>query len=245
MTSAPAAILARSGLPSKGSVRSSAPTSFGSMSLSDVGSWPCFRRYRWAARPRNVERRRASQRAAARAACSIAGASISTPMWLSRVIRPLAVDRQLSIAQPREQSPVGWRAGQGIKVATKDAWPARLRLAEPFIPQERLDLRQPLLIRPDARGDLGLAQAQHAAQRLGREVLGEQRGDLLEREPQVLEGDDPVQARELRGGVEAVAAGEVDAGRLEQADLVVVAQHLDGYARQAREVPDLKHAGSP
>jgi hypothetical protein len=75
----------------------------------------------------------------------------------------------------------------------------------------------------DLRVDLGPAQPEPAAQ---------------------LGGGDPVQLGKLARLVEAVSAGRVDAGGLEQPDRVVVAQHPDRDPAVALELSDAEHGGS-
>src|SRR5262249_48235133 len=76
---------------------------------------------------------------------------------------------------------------------------------------------------PDAARQLLMPQAPHAADLFGRYVVGDQAADLAQREPEIPEDEDAVEALELRGRIEAVAIRALDARRAEQPDLVIVA----------------------
>ena len=63
---------------------------------------------------------------------------------------------------------------------------------------------------------------QHLVHLLGRQIVCQQAGDLLERETQILQRQDAMQARQLVERVVAVAGKVIDFDRLEQANLIVV-----------------------
>jgi hypothetical protein len=108
-------------------------------------------------------------------------------------------------------------------------------------PQPGLDLREPGRPRGQRGFELRAPQRQHAAHLLDRDLVGQQRRHLLEGEPEVLQRDDPVEPRQLARRVAAVAGRGVDAGRAQQPDRVVVAQHPDRHPAVAGEVADREH----
>ena len=83
--------------------------------------------------------------------------------------------------------------------------------------------------------------AEHAADLVEDDVFGQRLADLLQGEAQVLQRQDAVQARELGGGVVAVAGRRIDRLGFEQPDVRVVAQLADRGLRDAGEVADLEH----
>jgi hypothetical protein len=70
------------------------------------------------------------------------------------------------------------------------------------------------------------------------DVVVDDGGDLVEGEPQILEGHHPVESGELLDGVAPVAGERIDGRRPEQADGVVVAQHPHRHAAGPGEVSD-------
>jgi hypothetical protein len=99
-----------------------------------------------------------------------------------------------------------------------------------------LDISQPLLDPGQSRllflhplPNLGLLQPQHTADLFRRQVVFEQLVDLIQRKPQILQGQDAVEPGQLAGRVVAVTGKVVYLRRLEQTDLVVVAQCLYCY----------------
>jgi hypothetical protein len=73
--------------------------------------------------------------------------------------------------------------------------------------------------------DLGLAHAQHAPELLERRLVVEEVADLVQAEAEIPQRKQPVQASQLVRGVRAVARDGIHSFRLQQPDLVVVAQH--------------------
>ena len=104
----------------------------------------------------------------------------------------------------------------------------------------RLDLGQPRHVGVDLRLELHPPQPQHAVQLDGVDLV-EDRLDLLQREPQLLEGHEPVQSRELRHLVAAASGPLVDMGRGEQPHRVVVPQHAHTDPAAAGELSDSQH----
>ena len=102
-------------------------------------------------------------------------------------------------------------------------------------------LQAPLLLGHPLRR-LGLLQPQHAAQLPNAQALAQDRADLLQGQPQFLEGHDPVDQMQLRRGVVAVARGGIDGRRLQQAEVGVVAQCRHRQHAEPGEVADLEQA---
>src|SRR5262249_12823523 len=69
----------------------------------------------------------------------------------------------------------------------------------------------------------------------------DQRGDLLEGKPEVLENEDPVELLDLGSAVEAVPARGIDLRRAQQSDPGVVPERLDWNLCEPREVADPVH----
>ena len=69
----------------------------------------------------------------------------------------------------------------------------------------------------------------------------EQPGNLVQRKPQVLQRQDAVEAGQLAGRVVAVTGEAVYFSRLEQTDLVVVAQRLHRHMAEFGKFADLEH----
>jgi hypothetical protein len=91
------------------------------------------------------------------------------------------------------------------------------------------------------RADLLLDASQVPPHRLGQPVLGlQQRPDLLERQPEVPQGQQPVQPLDVRRAVEAMATIRA-LGRRQQPKLVVVMQRADGHARMLSQLSDAVH----
>jgi hypothetical protein len=110
--------------------------------------------------------------------------------------------------------------------------------------EPRLDLAQPGRIGVDPRLQVGPPQPQHAAQLVGGDLVVEDRTHLLEREPEILERDDPVEPGQLAGGVRAIAGDGIDVRGREQPDRVVVTQHPDRHPAVTGEVSDTEHDAS-
>ena len=93
--------------------------------------------------------------------------------------------------------------------------------------------RQPTL-QGGQRADLLLDTGEMASHGRGRAVLGlQQRPDLLERQPEAPEREQPVQPLHVGRPIQAVAAARAF-GRRQQPELVVVVQRADGHARALR-----------
>jgi len=90
--------------------------------------------------------------------------------------------------------------------------------------------------------NLGLLHPQHPANLRRRQVLVEQLRDLLQREAEVLQGENAVEPGQLVERVVAIAGEAIDLDGLEQPDFVVVTQRLHRHAADSRKVSDLDHA---
>jgi hypothetical protein len=90
-----------------------------------------------------------------------------------------------------------------------------------------------------------LLELQQGTQLRNRHVFSDHRLDLVEREPEILVGQDPVQAREPVEFIVAVSGAGVDPERFEQAQVVGMAQGRDGYSCRAREIADTQHDAVP
>ena len=88
-----------------------------------------------------------------------------------------------------------------------------------------LDAAQAGLLGRHVLLNLGPAQPQHPAHLLDGKVVVEQGADLLQRETEVAQGEQAVEAAQGRDVVEPVAGLRVDLAGLEQAGLVVVPEH--------------------
>jgi hypothetical protein len=84
---------------------------------------------------------------------------------------------------------------------------------------------QAALLVSDVPFDLGLAEAEHPAQLLHRGILVERHADLIEREAEVSQRKQTMEASQLTEFVRSVSGGRVDILGLEQSGLVVVTQH--------------------
>src|SRR5579883_3200245 len=98
----------------------------------------------------------------------------------------------------------------------------------------RLPIRDLLL-------QLRALESQHAAQLFRRNPFIEYLADLLEREAQVLEREDAVEPGKLVHRVIAIPGLAVNADRLEESHLVVIAQRLDRDPAQLREISNAYH----
>lgn len=92
--------------------------------------------------------------------------------------------------------------------------------------------------------DVGAAQEQHRAQLRGRDILVDDGADLIEAQSELLQYEDAIQPRKLRGAVEPIAACTIDDRGFEQAQLVVIAQEPARNPGDAGEVADPEHAAS-
>src|SRR6185312_247142 len=112
--------------------------------------------------------------------------------------------------------------------------------------QARFDVAEPDSLLAEGPLQLRLLQHQHAADLVGRDLSIDHARDLLQRQAELLQGENAVEAAELVGAVIAVAGGRIDPLRAEQADAVVVAQQAAGDARDSREFSDSEHySGRP
>jgi hypothetical protein len=105
----------------------------------------------------------------------------------------------------------------------------------------RLDAAQAGLLLADALLELGSAKTQHPGELLERRLTVEQSADLLKREAQVTQRQQPVKAGELVHAVRAVTRIRVDAFRPEQPQLVVVAEHPRRDLPEPGELSDVQH----
>jgi len=71
--------------------------------------------------------------------------------------------------------------------------------------QARFHARQPILLLAHARVRFDLLQSQHPAHLLDCEFVAQQWRDLFERQAQVFERENAIEARQLIGGVVAIA----------------------------------------
>jgi hypothetical protein len=92
--------------------------------------------------------------------------------------------------------------------------------------------------------ELGLAQHQHAADLLRRDLVPEHPADLVEGQAELLERQDAVELAELAGAVVPVAGLRIGAHRAQQADAVVIAQQPPGDAGDLRELSDPEHGAT-
>ncbi len=107
------------------------------------------------------------------------------------------------------------------------------------------------LVAEGSDGVLGTAQVRFESGQVGGDdlVAGlkvggvEHRADVLEGHLEVAEPPYHLGSADLVGGVAPVARGRVDVDRLEQADLVVMAQRLDAQVRRAGKVADRQGRG--
>ena len=102
----------------------------------------------------------------------------------------------------------------------------------------RLDAAQAALLLADGLLELCPTQSQHPVELLERELVDQQIADLLEREPEVAQRQQPMQATELPDAVVAAAAPGVDPLGNEQFELVVVTQHSRGHPPEPGELSD-------
>ncbi len=86
---------------------------------------------------------------------------------------------------------------------------------------------------------------QHGAQFGRRQLVLQQRADLLERKAEVLQREDAVQPRQLADAVVAIAGLRVGVGRLQQAELVVEPQLPSRDLRDLGKLTDAKHVLLP
>ena len=106
------------------------------------------------------------------------------------------------------------------------------------------DTAQAGLLRFHVLLDLGPAQPQHPAHLLDGHVVVEQRADLLQREPEVAQGQQAVEATQRADLVEPVTGLRVDARGPEQAGLVVMPEHAGRDLPQSCEFTDGQHDAS-
>ncbi len=92
---------------------------------------------------------------------------------------------------------------------------------------------------------LRVAEAQHAAQLVDGHLVVDDLADLGEREPEVAEGEDPVQSLELVSAVPAVPGLRVDLRRRQEAHVVVVVQGAHRHLGHTGERPDPEHDSIP
>ena len=88
---------------------------------------------------------------------------------------------------------------------------------------------------------LGVAEPEHAVQLTGVDLLVENQPDLGERETQVLQSDDPVQAGKLARFVHAVPGYRVHVHGTQQAEPVIVTKHADRHPADIGEFSDTEH----
>ena len=105
----------------------------------------------------------------------------------------------------------------------------------------RFDPAQPVVFLGEPLFDLRLPQPQHSPELVERWLVVEEFADLVEAEAEIAEGQESVQATELRHAVRPVAGGGVDAVGAQQAELVVVPQHPRRDVTEASEVSDVQH----
>ena len=72
--------------------------------------------------------------------------------------------------------------------------------------------------------NLGSAQGQHAANLFRRDVVEHHAFNLVERQAQLFQRQDPIEIRQLVSAVIAVAGKLIGVTRLEEADLVVISK---------------------
>ena len=131
--------------------------------------------------------------------------------------------------RPRDRPPPRWRPPR---------WRARCD-ARSRAASRRLQQVAQRLDRGPGLGQLGLQPVQVGGdQRVagGRVRCGQHRLDLGDRHLQIPQAPDDLRGRDLPGRVVAVARVRVHRGRLEQPDLVVVAQRLDAEMSSAGEI---------
>ena len=92
--------------------------------------------------------------------------------------------------------------------------------------------------------NLGSAQPQHPAQLLDGHIVVEQRTDLLQREAEVPQGQQPVEATQCGDVVEPVTGLRVDLVGPEQAGLVVMPEHPGRDLPKSCEFTDGQHDAS-
>src|SRR5215472_9529374 len=107
--------------------------------------------------------------------------------------------------------------------------------------QPRFHSGQPSPVSLDLNLDLCLAELEHSAKLRRGYLVGENPSDLVQREAEFLQGNDPIQLGELACAVVAVAGVRIDARRTQQPDGVIVAKHPDRDAAVASEVSDAEH----
>jgi hypothetical protein len=143
----------------------------------------------------------------------------------------------LSVGQPPSR---GLRNADRLRLLDDDV--LQLHDVAPFKCAEvRFDPPEALLFLSDRMLDLRPAQPQHSAKLLDRDLLAEERPDLLQPEADIAQGHDSVHSPQLVNAVEAVATVRVDPLGREQAKLVVVAQHAGRHLRQPGELSDVQH----
>lgn len=77
-------------------------------------------------------------------------------------------------------------------------------------PEPRLDPGEPVLVGGYLLFELGAAQDQHAAHVGAGDRVVQESADLVQREPELFQRDDPIQSRQLTDLVEAVPADGID-----------------------------------
>lgn len=99
----------------------------------------------------------------------------------------------------------------------------RLELREPG-----LDIAEPGQFVLHRALDLGFAQGEHPPHFIGRGVLVEQSGHLVQGQTEFFEHQNAIQARQLVGAVRAIARLWVGKVGAKETDLVVIAQQTTG-----------------
>ena len=112
--------------------------------------------------------------------------------------------------------------------------------AAPFERSEvGLDAAQAGLLGRHVLLNLGPARPQHPAQLLDGKIVVEQRANLLQRETEVAQGEQAVEAAQRGDVVEPVAGLRVDLAGLEQAGLVVMPEHAGRDLAEPCEFTDI------
>ncbi len=92
---------------------------------------------------------------------------------------------------------------------------------------------------------LRLTEPQHAPQLVERDLVVDDLADLGQREPEIAQGEDPVQPLELVGPVPAIAGLRVDLRRRQEAEVVVVVQRPHRHLGHTGERSDPEHDSIP
>ena len=121
-----------------------------------------------------------------------------------------------------------------------------LRRAFPVdLSDAQFDMAQPRLLLVQGTFELGALQHQHAAQVGRRDLVFQQRADLLQRQAELLQREDAVEPGQLPDRVVAVPGLLIDMGRPQQAELVVEPQLPAGDLGDLREFADTEHVRPP